>query len=106
VLGLDQAAADGVAGELDAVAHSELLEDVLAVSLDRFHADHELLRDLLRGVGLGDQLQYLQLARGEDVELFLVGAAALDEVFDSATSAGARHLWRGFRCATSTSSTS
>src|SRR6185437_11104651 len=60
---LDQSAPDRVAGELDAVAHAELVEDVLSVALDRLDADHELARDLLRGVRLRDQLQDLQLAR-------------------------------------------
>ena len=39
-------------------------------------------RDLLRGVGLGDQLEHLELARREDVELLVVAAAALDVVTD------------------------
>ena len=68
-LRLDQAAADRVAGQLDAVAHAELVEDVLPVALDGLDADHELLGDLLRRVRLGDQLQHLQLARRQDVEL-------------------------------------
>jgi hypothetical protein len=46
-----------------------VVEDVLAVPLDRLDTDHELLRDLLRGVGLGDQLQHLQFARTECPEL-------------------------------------
>src|SRR5579884_410581 len=62
-LRLDEAAADRVAGQLDAVAHAELVEDVLAVSLD-------------------GQLQDLQLPRGEDVELLLGRAAPFDEVLD------------------------
>src|SRR5437762_11848167 len=62
-LRLDQAAADRVAGQLDSVAHPELVEDVLAVALHRLDADHELLGDLLRRVRLPDQLQHLQLAR-------------------------------------------
>ena len=36
--------------------------------------------DLLRGVRLGDQLQHLELARREHVEVLVVGAAALDVV--------------------------
>src|SRR5699024_3972341 len=78
--GLDQPTPDGVAGELDAVAHPELVEDVLAVALDGLDADEERLRDLLRGVRLGDQLQDLELTRREDVELLLAAAAALDVV--------------------------
>ena len=42
-LGLDQPAPDCVAGELDAVAHSQLVEDVLAVAFDRLDADNEFL---------------------------------------------------------------
>ena len=40
------------------------------------------LGDLLRAVRLGDQLQHLELARRQDVELLLVAAAALDVVAD------------------------
>jgi hypothetical protein len=46
-LGLDQAAADCVSGEVDAVAHAESLQDVGAVSFDGFDAEHEQLGDLL-----------------------------------------------------------
>src|SRR5204862_5671062 len=80
--GKDQAAADRVARQLDAIAHPELLEDVLAVTLDGLDADHELRGDLLRGVRLGDQLQHLELTRGEHVELRVVVEAALYEVAD------------------------
>ena len=58
-LRLDESATDRVAGQLDPVAHAELVEDVLPVPLDRLDADEELLRDLLRGIRLGDQLQHL-----------------------------------------------
>src|SRR5690242_17080084 len=60
MLRLDQPAADGVARQLDAIAHAELVEDVLPVSLHGLDADHQLLGDLLRRIGLGDQLQHLQ----------------------------------------------
>src|SRR5262249_20560956 len=79
-LGEDEAAADRVARQLDAVAHAELLEDVLAVALDRLDADHELRGDLLRRVGLGDQLQHLKLARGEHIGLGVLWEAPLDVV--------------------------
>ena len=45
--GLDQAAADRVAREFDAVAHAELVEDVLPMALDDLDADEERARDLL-----------------------------------------------------------
>src|SRR5215217_1544784 len=66
-LWLDEAAADGVARQLDAVAHAELLEDVRAVTLDGLLADEQQVGDLLVGVGLGDQLDDLLLARRERV---------------------------------------
>src|SRR5690349_1654587 len=53
--GLDEAAADRVAGELHPVAHAELLEDVRAVALDRLLGDEQQLADLLVGVRLGDE---------------------------------------------------
>src|SRR5690242_15323399 len=81
-LRLDQPAPDRVAGEFDPVAHPELVEDVLAVTLDGLDADEEQLRDLLRGVRLRNQLEHLELARREDVELLLAASPALDVVAD------------------------
>ena len=46
-LGLDQAAADCVACEVDAVAHAELGEDVGAVAFDGFDAENERRCDFL-----------------------------------------------------------
>jgi hypothetical protein len=46
-LGLDQAAADCVAREVDAVAHAELVEDVGAVAFDGFDAENERRCDFL-----------------------------------------------------------
>src|SRR5262249_24619800 len=40
----DDAGADGVDGEADAILHAELLEDVVEVALDRLLADEEPLR--------------------------------------------------------------
>jgi hypothetical protein len=47
VLGLDQAAADCVACEVDAVAHTELVEDVGAVAFHGFDAENERRCDFL-----------------------------------------------------------
>jgi len=47
VLGLDQAAADCVACEVDAIAHAELAEDVGAVALNGFDAQDERRCDFL-----------------------------------------------------------
>src|ERR1044071_6516228 len=60
--GLHEPVADRPAGELDAVAHAELGEDVLAVAVDGPWADVEDPADLLAGVRLGDQLRHLLLA--------------------------------------------
>ena len=61
--GLDEAAANGVARELDAIVHAELFEHVGAVALDRLLADHELLGDPLVAIPLRDQLDDFGLAR-------------------------------------------
>ena len=41
LLRFDESAPDRVAGQLDAVAHAELFEDVRAVALDGLDADHQ-----------------------------------------------------------------
>src|SRR5581483_11184325 len=82
-LRLNQPVADRITRELDAVAHSQLLEDVGAVTLDRLETDHEHLGDLLVGVALGDELHHLLLTRTERV--FTNGqilARAVKEVLD------------------------
>ena len=61
------AAPDRVPGQLDAISHPQLLEDVRAVALDRLLADHQDLGDLLARVALGDQLDHLLLTRGERI---------------------------------------
>src|ERR671911_2673419 len=66
-LRLDEAAPDRIARQLHAVAHTELREDVLAVAVHRTPADAELERDPVARPRLGDQLQDLELARGERV---------------------------------------
>ena len=45
-LRFDEAAADGVPGQLDPVAHAELLQDVGPMPVDRLHTDHEQLGDV------------------------------------------------------------
>ena len=44
----DQTPADRVTGQSTPVTHPELVEDALAMTLDRLDADHQLLGDLLR----------------------------------------------------------
>ena len=62
--GFDEATTDRVASELDAIAHTELLQDIRPVAVYRLLADHELLRDLLARQPLCDQLHDLELPRG------------------------------------------
>ena len=79
-------------GQLDAVAHPELVEDVRAVTLDGLLADHQRLGDLLAGVGLGDQLDDLLFARGERIFRDILAASrALEESRISAVTAAG---WR------------
>src|SRR5436190_3673165 len=78
-----EAAADGVAGQVHAVAQAQLLEDVRPVALDGLLAQHEQGGDLLRGVAFRDQLRDLFLARRQRV--FAVGPAVVgvsEEVLD------------------------
>jgi hypothetical protein len=65
--GFDEAAADGVAGQLDPVTHAELVEDVGTVPVDGLDADGEDGGDLLGAVSFGDKFDDLRLAGGEDV---------------------------------------
>src|SRR4029077_13588632 len=52
----DESVPNRIAGQLDAVAHAELLEDVRAVAIDRLLADHQGLGDLPVGIALGHEL--------------------------------------------------
>src|SRR4051794_29504570 len=66
-LRLDEPSADGVAGELDAIAHPELLEDVRSVALHGLLRDEQHRGDVVVRVSLGDQLDDLLLARREQL---------------------------------------
>src|SRR5437588_1582497 len=73
----DEPVANRVAGEFDAVAHAELLQDVRAVAIDRLLADRERIRDLPIGIALGDELDDFGLLRGEKVSRLLTVAHGL-----------------------------
>src|ERR1700754_4383435 len=64
-LRLREAATNRVAHELHAIAHAELAQQVGTVRLDGLLRQVQGLRDLLVGVGLGDQLEHFLLARRE-----------------------------------------
>src|SRR5687767_4626037 len=66
-LRLDQPAPYRVAHELDAIAHPELGQHVPAVGLDGLLRQVQRLGDLAVRVGLGDQLDHLELPGGEFV---------------------------------------
>src|SRR5437763_17174734 len=59
--GLDEAAPDRVANQLDPIAHAELAQHVGPVRLDRLLRDVQRQGDLGVGVRLGDQLHDLFL---------------------------------------------
>jgi len=48
--------------------------------IDRLDADHEHLRDLLRAVGLCDELEHLELSRSEHLALLFAAAGLLEVV--------------------------
>lgn len=62
---LDEADSDGVAGEFEAVAQAQFLQEVGPVPLHGLGADDEQVPDLLRGVALRDELEDLLLAFGD-----------------------------------------
>ena len=66
-----------------------LLEDVGAVALDGLDAEHERRGDLLRAVSLSDQLEHLELAWRERLEvLSLRSSARVDDVADQRVDGG------------------
>src|SRR3954470_4936521 len=64
----DQPSPDGVAREVDPVAHLELLEDVRPMAVDGLAADDQHRGDLVARVPFGDQLEDLELARGQRIQ--------------------------------------
>src|SRR3954470_2623429 len=64
----DQSPADGVARQVDAVAHPELLEDVRSMAVDGLAADEEHAGDLIARVPLGDELDHLELTWRERIQ--------------------------------------
>src|SRR5437660_364512 len=78
----DEPVPNRVAGQLDAVAHAELLEDVRAVAIDRLLADHQGLGDLPVGVALGHELDDFGLARRQQVTRLLAVARSSQVVVD------------------------
>ena len=70
--------AQRVANEVRAVLGVQLRHDVRLVRLDRLHADHEVVGDLLIGAPFGNELQHLALSAGERVDArLLVGPFGL-----------------------------
>src|SRR5215471_18029437 len=56
---------DGVAGEASDVVDVKLVHELLAVPLDRFDAELEIVGDLFVGPALGNEAQHLIFAQGE-----------------------------------------
>src|SRR5690348_16533225 len=65
----DEAALVGKDDSLDAVAESELHQDARDVRLDGCLADDEAGRDLGVGEAAGEELEHLELTRGQLVQL-------------------------------------
>ena len=64
--GFDQPRANRVARQRQSIAQAELGQGVRPVPVDRLGADPQRVRDLARRIALGDELEHLLLARGED----------------------------------------
>src|SRR5262245_6910793 len=69
ISGHDQAVPDREADEIGGVVQLELLQDVLAVRIDRADADVEQRSHFLVRLAFGDQLQHLPLAVGEQAQV-------------------------------------
>src|SRR5438477_5528442 len=69
---LDHSFADGVTRKAGHVVKTQLVHELPAMLFDRLDAEAEFGGDLLVGAAFGDQLEHLQLARGQ-VALFLEG---------------------------------
>src|SRR3954452_418225 len=83
--GLDQAGLVGDDDGLGPVAHGELGEEVGDVGLDGRVADDELAGDLAVRAAAADQLEHLQLARREVLQVGRVaraGSRPVDEALD------------------------
>src|SRR4051812_47509554 len=65
---INQPDLERVAGEAGDVVQVEFPHQVRAVIVDRLDADAELLRDFLRAVALGHELEDLALAVGEGLD--------------------------------------
>src|SRR6266540_4505954 len=84
---LDEAGFVGEDDGLDAVSEVELAEDAGDVGFDGCFADEQGCGDLVVGLAFGDQLEHLELAVGQLVELGgggLPGWGAAGELFDQA----------------------
>src|SRR5208282_5604917 len=73
---LDNARADGVAGEPGGVVDVELLHEMLAVLLDGLDADAEFRRGFLVGLAFRNELEHLHLARSQPGRFFVAQARA------------------------------
>src|SRR6185436_4626846 len=62
---LDDARADGVAGEAGGVVNVELLHEMLTMFFYRLGADTEFRRGFLVGLAFGNELQHFHLARSQ-----------------------------------------
>src|ERR1035437_6468791 len=61
---LDDAGADGVAGDAGGVVNVELLHKMFTMLLDGLDPNAKFRRGFLVGLAFGDQLQHFHLARG------------------------------------------
>src|ERR1700730_4972001 len=66
----DQAMLNGVDDELGGLVNVERVHDVGAMDRDSVGAEVECLRDLAIGAAVADELQNLELARGQSVRAF------------------------------------
>src|SRR5512133_473327 len=85
---LGQPMCDCVAHEFGPVMQTQLAHDVRPVALDGAHAEHQGVGNLDVGIALGNQTQYLDLARGQ---LFSLPVAGRGDVVGEVSNQSAGH---------------
>src|SRR5436305_14815843 len=90
---------DGESDRIPAAVHAERVEDFVHMVFHRVHREAEATGDLLVALPVGDQMQDLELARGELERIELLAPAARAAELPEACEEGMRDARRRHRSA-------